>query len=646
MSNIPEERLGYQQSAFYYTGLDIFGPFMITRKRSSCKAWGLLLTCMTTRAIHLEKLEGLDTSSFLNGLERFFSRRGLPKKITCDNAPSFKRGQKELQAELHKLNSEGLTQKLANANIEFSYIPPYSSHFGGVYERQIRTVRQVLQSMLFDQQFKVTDDVMNTFFCQVEAIVNTRPISPLHNRSNDEPALRPIDFLVPKCSIASLPIDASTVNCYTKAWKRVHAMLDCFWRRWLRSYLPLLQQRSKWWQKTNNQKIGDIVLVVDPNAARADWKLGKVTAVKFSEDGLVRSVEVLCHVEAAGGKCFPCIVDVRNEEQVQSAVEGAVKKFGGIDILVNNASAISLTGTLATTMKTYDLMHNINTRGTYVTSMHCIPYLKSSKNPHILNISPPLSLNPRWFEGHVAYTMAKYGMSMCVLGMAGEFKKEGIAVNALWPKTAILTAAMEMLGGKNVAQNCRKPEIMADAAYVLLTRDSKSYTGNFCVDENVLSDVGITDFDQYAVNPSKQLIPDYFLDEDPKLIKKQIEMTKTAKPAGADISIDKVFDILKTVLNDDLIQQTKGVYLFEVSGAEEGNWHIDLKNGSGSAGKGESPAGPADCSMKLSSDDFIAMFRGKLNPTNAFMQGKLKISGNMALAMKLEKLMGSMKGKL
>ncbi|KAG1650917.1 Hydroxysteroid dehydrogenase-like protein 2 [Nymphon striatum] len=295
MSNIPEERLGYQQSAFYYTGLDIFGPFMITRKRSSCKAWGLLLTCMTTRAIHLEKLEGLDTSSFLNGLERFFSRRGLPKKITCDNAPNFKRGQKELQAELHKLNSEGLTQKLANANIEFSYIPPYSSHFGGVYERQIRTVRQVLQSMLFDQQFKVTDDVMNTFFCQVEAIVNTRPISPLHNRSNDEPALRPIDFLVPKCSIASLPIDASTVNCYTKAWKRVHAMLDCFWRRWLRSYLPLLQQRSKWWQKTNNQKIGDIVLVVDPNAARADWKLGKVTSVKFSEDGLVRSVEVLCH---------------------------------------------------------------------------------------------------------------------------------------------------------------------------------------------------------------------------------------------------------------------------------------------------------------------------------------------------------------
>ncbi|KAG1713967.1 RNA-directed DNA polymerase from mobile element jockey [Nymphon striatum] len=295
MSNIPEERLGYQQSAFYYTGLDIFGPFMITRKRSSCKAWGLLLTCMTTRAIHLEKLEGLDTSSFLNGLERFFSRRGLPKKITCDNAPNFKRGQKELQAELHKLNSEGLTQKLANANIEFSYIPPYSSHFGGVYERQIRTVRQVLQSMLFDQQFKVIDDVMNTFFCQVEAIVNTKPISPLHNRSNDEPALRPIDFIVPKCSIASLPIDASTVNCYTKAWKRVHAMLDCFWRRWLRSYLPLLQQRSKWWQKTNNQKIGDIVLVVDPNAARADWKLGKVTAVKFSEDGLVRSVEVLCH---------------------------------------------------------------------------------------------------------------------------------------------------------------------------------------------------------------------------------------------------------------------------------------------------------------------------------------------------------------
>lgn len=294
MSNLPDERLGYQQPAFYYTGLDVFGPFMVTRRRSSVKSWGLLMTCMTTRAIHLEKIEGLDTSSFLNGLERIFARRGLPNKITCDNAPNFKRGQKELQAELKKLNYEKLSQKLANFNVEFSYIPPYSSHFGGIYERQIRTVRLVLQSMLFDRQFTVTDDIMHTFLCQVEAIVNSRPISPLHNRSNDEPALRPIDFLVPKCSITSVPIDSTTVNSFTKAWKRVHAMLDCFWRRWLRCYLPSLQARSKWWREKNNIRIGDVVLVVDTNAPRSEWKLAKVTEVKVSEDGLVRSVDILC----------------------------------------------------------------------------------------------------------------------------------------------------------------------------------------------------------------------------------------------------------------------------------------------------------------------------------------------------------------
>ena len=206
----------------------------------------------------------------------------------------------------------------------------------------------------------------------------------------------------------------------------------------------------------------------------------------------------LFKVEKAGGKCLPCIVDIRNDEQVFSAVDQAVKKFGGIDILVNNASAISLTGTLATDMKRFDLMMGINARGTYLCSKACIPHLMKGKNPHILNISPPLNMKPRWFKDHVAYTMAKYGMSMCVLGMSEELKADGIAVNALWPKTAILTAAMEMLGGNDVGVNCRKPEIMSDAAHVILTKPSKEYTGHFAIDEEVLREVGVTDFEQYA----------------------------------------------------------------------------------------------------------------------------------------------------
>merc|ERR1711915_290049 len=183
-----------------------------------------------------------------------------------------------------------------------------------------------------------------------------------------------------------------------------------------------------------------------------------------------------------GGKALPLVVDVRSEEAIRESVEQTVRQFGGIDVVINNASAISLTGTQETPMKTYDLMHTINTRGTYLVSKLCLPYLKEraskGRNPHILNNSPPLSMKPIWFKNHVAYTMAKYGMSMCVLGMAEEFRDQGIAANALWPQTAIITAAMEMLGGKEVDKQCRKPEIMADAAYVMLCKNPKEYTGN------------------------------------------------------------------------------------------------------------------------------------------------------------------------
>lgn len=220
-------------------------------------------------------------------------------------------------------------------------------------------------------------------------------------------------------------------------------------------------------------------------------------------------------LEAAGGKALACIVDVRMEEQIRAAVDEAVRTFGGIDILVNNASAISLTGTLETPLKRFDLMHGINTRGTFACSQACIPHLAKAENPHILNISPPLNMEARWFAPHVAYTMAKYGMSLCVLGMHEELKPQKIAVNALWPKTIIATAAVEnLLGGEPMLKGGRKPEIMADAAHAILTRKSTEFTGNFAVDEDVLREAGVTDFSAYAVTPGmkdSELIADYFL---------------------------------------------------------------------------------------------------------------------------------------
>ncbi len=218
-------------------------------------------------------------------------------------------------------------------------------------------------------------------------------------------------------------------------------------------------------------------------------------------------------VEAAGGKALPLVVDVREEAQVEAAVAKAVAAFGGIDILVNNASAISLTGTLETPMKRYDLMHQVNIRGTYLCSQKCLPVLKKAANPHILNLSPPLDMAERWFAPHVAYTMAKFGMSMCVLGMAGEFRDDGIAVNALWPRTAVDTAAMAMLGGPAAAKRCRKPEIMADAAHVILTKPSRAFTGQFCIDDAVLRAAGVTDFSVYrhAGTEERDLLPDFFV---------------------------------------------------------------------------------------------------------------------------------------
>ena len=221
-------------------------------------------------------------------------------------------------------------------------------------------------------------------------------------------------------------------------------------------------------------------------------------------------------IEKAGGHALPLQCDIRDETAIREAVRKTAARFGGIDILVNNASAISLTGTLDTPMKRVDLMFGINVRGTYACSQACLPLLKKSaaagRNPHILTLSPPLNMDPKWFRNHVAYTIAKYGMSMCVLGMAEEFRADGIAVNALWPRTIIRTAALAMIPGIDT-DRARTPEIMADAAHLVLGREARQFTGNFCIDEEVLASAGATDLAKYAVAPGKDPpIPDLFID--------------------------------------------------------------------------------------------------------------------------------------
>lgn len=256
--------------------------------------------------------------------------------------------------------------------------------------------------------------------------------------------------------------------------------------------------------------------------------IGKAIALRAARDGarisvVAKTVEphpklpgtihtAVEEIEAAGGEGLACVADIRFEEQVEVAVKKTVEQFGGLDILVNNASAIFLAGTVETPMKRFDLMNAVNVRGTFVVSQKCIPYLAEGTNPHILNIAPPLNMQNHWFTHHVAYTMSKYGMSMCVLGMAEELRRQGIAVNALWPKTVIGTAAVQnLLGGDEAMRRTRLPAIMGDAAQVILTRVASQCSGNFLIDEEVLAEAGETDFDQYASEAGAELLPDIFL---------------------------------------------------------------------------------------------------------------------------------------
>ncbi|GMR44958.1 hypothetical protein PMAYCL1PPCAC_15153, partial [Pristionchus mayeri] len=246
-------------------------------------------------------------------------------------------------------------------------------------------------------------------------------------------------------------------------------------------------------------------------AAKTATPHPKLAGTIYSAAEEIEKVCIIATESQAGGKALPVILDVRDEKSVKDCVEKAVDKFGGIDILINNASAISLTGTEATDMKRYDLMHSINTRGTFLMSKTCIPHLRKGKNPHILNLSPPLLMDKIWFAPHVAYTMAKFGMSMCVLGMHEELKPDGIAVNALWPVTVIWTAAMDMMTEGKGKDGCRHPRIVADAAYAILSKDSRKFTGNFAIDEEILKEEGVSDFSQYAMDPNAPLFPDFFI---------------------------------------------------------------------------------------------------------------------------------------
>ncbi len=220
-------------------------------------------------------------------------------------------------------------------------------------------------------------------------------------------------------------------------------------------------------------------------------------------------------VREAGGEALPLVCDIRFEDQVEDAVAKAVTTFGGIDVLVNNASAIFPRGVLDTPMKRFDLMHQVNGRGTYLTTQKCLPHLLKAQNPHVLMLSPPLDMSEKWFAPHTAYTMAKFNMSLCVLGMAGEFKDEGVAFNALWPRTAIATAAIaNVLAGEEGMKMCRTPEILSDAAYLIFNQNARQFTGNFLIDDTFLFDHGVTDFDPYRMDPSQPLLPDFFVPDE------------------------------------------------------------------------------------------------------------------------------------
>lgn len=394
--------------------------------------------------------------------------------------------------------------------------------------------------------------------------------------------------------------------------------------------------------------------------------IGKAIALKFAKDGanvVVAAKTVEPHpklegtihataqeVESVGGKSLAVQLDLRDEETVKNAINKTIEKFGGIDLLVNNASAIFIAQAEDTPMKRFDLMNHINVRGTFMMSKYAIPHLKKSANPHIINLSPPLELKSQWFSQNTAYTMSKYGMTLAAFGLSAELNGS-VAVNALWPKTAIWTAAMNMLGGEESRKGSRKPSIMADAAYAIACRD-KSTTGNFYIDEEVLKAEGVKDFEQYAEVPSNPLLPDFFLPErvlkdfDPNLLKNLTQQVSEANKSGAsaptDGKVGAVFASASSVMTDEIKDDLNAILHFVIS---DKSWTLISKKGEQFQVKSEAPE-KADVTLITDEATFVKMAKGETKPTSAFMGGKLKIKGSMGLALKVEKLFGKMKGKL
>lgn len=400
--------------------------------------------------------------------------------------------------------------------------------------------------------------------------------------------------------------------------------------------------------------------------------IGKAIALKFARDGanvVVAAKTVDPHpklegtihetareVEQAGGNSLAVQLDLRDEETVKSAVDKTIEKFGGIDLLINNASAIFIAQAEDTPMKRFDLMNSINVRGTFMMSKYAIPYLKKAQNPHIINLSPPLELRHQWFSQNTAYTMSKYGMTLSAYGLAAELGGQ-VGVNALWPKTAIWTAAMNMLGGQDARKGSRKPSIMADAAYAIACKD-KSVTGNFYIDEELLKQEGVQDFEQYAEVPGSPLLPDFFLPErvlkdfDPKLLEslsKQVASSNkttssTMTSQGGDGPVAAVFASASTVVTDEIKDDINATLHFVIS---EKSWTLVSKKDGPLQVLNSAPVdGKGDVMLTTDEETFIKMAKGEVKPTSAFMGGKLKIKGSMGLALKVEKMFGKLKGKL
>lgn len=395
--------------------------------------------------------------------------------------------------------------------------------------------------------------------------------------------------------------------------------------------------------------------------------IGKAIAMKFARDGanvVIAAKTVEPHpklpgtihetadeVNKLGGNGLAVQLDLRDENSIIKAVEDTISKFGGIDLLVNNASAIHLAPAADIPSKRFDLMNSINVRGTFLMSKHSIPHLRKAQNPHIINMSPPVLLHPQWFAAHTAYTMAKYGMSLSAYGLSAELSGE-VAVNSLWPKTAIWTAAMNMLGGEESRKGSRKPEILADATYAIACRP-KTTTGNFYIDEEVLKEEGVSDFEQYSMEPGAQLLPDFYLPD--RLLKDfssdvlkgfgqavtGTEIKRTNESPG-DGPVAAVFANTSAIMTDEMKADINAVIHFIVSGND---WTVLSKKDQPFAVKNDKPE-KADVTLITDEATFLKMAKGETKPTSAFMGGKLKIKGNMGLALKVEKLFVKLKAKL